>query len=147
LSTPSPSHAIFSSSFLSYLSLATANDSRRAVPVLDRAAAGTASLDALDNADGLEVARHDLAEDDMAAVEPGGDDGGDEELGAVGVGPGVGHGEEEGLVVGELEVLVCELLAVDGFPTRALLRSAELVGGRSLNARPELLIDDLRYHE
>jgi hypothetical protein len=28
----------------------------------------------------------------MAAVQPGGDDCGDEELGAVGVGAGVGHG-------------------------------------------------------
>ena len=37
-----------------------------------------------------------LAEDDVAAVEPGAGDRGDEELGAVGVGAGVGHGEEAG---------------------------------------------------
>jgi hypothetical protein len=36
------------------------------------------------------------------------------------VGAGVGHGEEERLVVGELEVLVGELLAVDGLSTGAL---------------------------
>jgi len=36
------------------------------------------------------------------------------------VGAGVGHGQKEGLVVGELEVLVGELLAVDGLATSAL---------------------------
>ena len=36
------------------------------------------------------------------------------------VGAGVGHGEEEWLVVGELEVLVGELLTVDGLATGAL---------------------------
>jgi hypothetical protein len=41
------------------------------------------------------------------------DDGGDEELRAVGVLSGVGHGEETLLGVLELEVLVGELLAVD----------------------------------
>lgn len=42
-----------------------------------------------------------------------GDDGGDEELGAVGVLAGVGHGQETLLGVLELEVLIGELLAVD----------------------------------
>src|SRR5689334_13759289 len=60
------------------------------------------------------LAGDDLTEDDVLAVEPRGDDGGDEELGAVGVGSGVGHREEEGAVVAELEVLVGELVAVDG---------------------------------
>ena len=36
------------------------------------------------------------------------------------VGAGVGHGQEEGLVVGQLEVLITELLAVDGLSTGAL---------------------------
>jgi hypothetical protein len=49
--------------------------------VLDGTAGGAASLDGLDDGDGLGV--RDLAEDDVAAVEPRGDDGGDEELGAV----------------------------------------------------------------
>jgi hypothetical protein len=53
----------------------------------------------------------------VLAVEPRGDDGGDEELGAVGVGSGVGHREEVGAVVAELEVLVGELVAVDGLAT------------------------------
>lgn len=75
----------------------------------------------------------------MAAVEPRGDDGGDEELGAVAgdglatafaeaiakeeslrVGAGVGHGKQTGLVVLQLEVLVGELLAVDGLATGAV---------------------------
>ena len=36
------------------------------------------------------------------------------------VGSGVGHGEQEWLVVGELEVLIRELLAVDGLSSSAL---------------------------
>jgi len=36
------------------------------------------------------------------------------------VGAGVGHGQKEGLLVGELEVLVGKLLAVDGLATSAL---------------------------
>jgi hypothetical protein len=59
----------------------------------------------------------DLTEDNVLAIEPRGDDGGDEELGSVGVGSGVGHGEEERSVVPELEVLVGELVAVDGLST------------------------------
>lgn len=54
-----------------------------------------------------------LAENDVLAVKPRGDDGCDEELRSVGVGSGVGHGEEERPVVSELEVLVVEFVAVD----------------------------------
>ena len=43
---------------------------------------------------------------------------------------GVGHGEEEGLVVGQLEVLVAELLAVDGLSTSALLAVSSLPSGQ-----------------
>jgi hypothetical protein len=42
----------------------------------------------------------------VLAVEPGGDDGSDEELGAVGIRAGVGHREQARLRVLELEVLV-----------------------------------------
>ena len=73
----------------------------------------------------------------MAAIEPAGDDGGDEELGAVAVlqsvlarlwvrkgyirvGTSVGHREETGASVLQGEVLVGELLTVDGLATSAL---------------------------
>lgn len=73
----------------------------------------------------------------MLAIEPRCDDGGDEELGAVAINlsaelegvtkqrilrvwSSVGHGQEEGLVVPELEVLVAELLAIDGLAAGAL---------------------------
>src|SRR5215213_2479932 len=50
---------------------------------------------AVDGGDGVDHvhALDDLAEDGVLAVQPGGGDLGDEELGAVGVGPGVGHGQ------------------------------------------------------
>lgn len=51
-------------------------------------------------------ATHILTEDDVLSVEPRGDNGGDEELRAVGVRSGIGHGEEVRLVVLELEVLI-----------------------------------------
>lgn len=66
-------------------------------------------LNSLDNVRSL----NDLAEDDVGTVEPAGDDSGDEELRTVGVLSGVGHGEEEWLLVLQLEVLICKLLSVD----------------------------------
>lgn len=62
----------------------------------------------------------DLTEDDVSAVKPAGNDGGDEELGAVGVLAGVGHGEQTGLVVLQLEVLIREPVTVDGLATSAV---------------------------
>lgn len=47
----------------------------------DFAVAGARGLDGADDGHGLVVC--DLAEDDVLAVQPAGDDGGDEELGAV----------------------------------------------------------------
>jgi hypothetical protein len=81
-----------------------------------------------------------LTKDDMLAIEPAGDDSGDEELRAVAVGTivscdwnegscvggclrvgtSVGHGEKSGLGVLAGEVLVSELLTVDGLATSAL---------------------------
>jgi len=55
----------------------------------------------------------DFAEYDMLAIEMGGLDGGDEELGAIGVLSRVGHAQEVGLVVLLDEVLIGELLSVD----------------------------------
>lgn len=67
----------------------------------------------------LDLAHHihageDLAEDDVASVQPAGLLGGDEELGAVGVLASVGHAQPAGAVVLQLEVLILEALAVDG---------------------------------
>jgi hypothetical protein len=74
---------------------------------------GSLSLDGLDDVHSLD----DLSEDDVLAVQPGGDNSGDEELGSVGVGSSVGRGQESGLGVLELEVLVRELVSVDGLST------------------------------
>ena len=54
-------------------------------------------------------------------VAPVGLDRAEEELRAVGVGAGVGHREDAGALVLELEVLVLELVAVDGLPARSVL--------------------------
>ena len=51
----------------------------------------------------------------MLVVEPGGEDDRDEELAAVGVPPGVGHGQQAHLVVLLREVLIVELVPVDRF--------------------------------
>jgi len=114
--------------------------------VLDGAGGRAASLDRLDHALGLGVIDGDLAEDDVAAVEPAGHDGGDEELGAVAVGKcvslvintggrvddrslrvraSVSHGQHERLVVGALEILVGELLAVDGLAAGTLIGTCQ----------------------
>ena len=55
---------------------------------------GTVSLDLLDQL----VVVDDSAENDVLAVQPRGLDGGDEELGSVGVGSGVSHGQKSGLL-------------------------------------------------
>jgi hypothetical protein len=75
--------------------------------------------DVLDLGDNL-VALEDLAEDDVAAIEPAGDGGGDEELGAVGVLAAVGHAHETLAGVLELEVLIRELGAVDRLAARTV---------------------------
>ena len=62
----------------------------------------------------------DLAEHDVLAVEPWRGDGDDEELGAVGVGPRVGHRQGPPARVPSHEVLVRELLAVDGLAPGAV---------------------------
>jgi len=59
----------------------------------------------------------------VLSVQPSRNRSGDKELAAVGVRSGVGHGEEVLLVVGELEVLVWEFLAIDRFSTGAVASS------------------------
>lgn len=108
--------------------------------VVDLSAAGSGSLEGLDDSQGLLIS--DLTEDNVLAIEPAGDDGGNEELGAVAVDTtsqlyllclglegsvrclrvwsGVGHGEKSWLGVLLLEVLIGELLTVDGLATSAL---------------------------
>lgn len=53
----------------------------------------------------------------MSVVEPGGLDGSDEELRSVGVGASVSHRHDSGAGVLQGEVLVSELVAVDGLAT------------------------------
>lgn len=64
----------------SFLQLTTV-DNGGTLLVLDSTTAGAGSLKSLDNVHGLLVS--DLAENDVAAVEPRGDNSGDEELRAV----------------------------------------------------------------
>jgi len=81
---------------------------------LDLTTSRASSLESLDDGHGLII---NLAEDDVLAIEPAGEDGGDEELGTVGIWSSVGHGEKSWLGVGDLEVLIGELLTVDGLAT------------------------------
>ncbi len=47
-------------------------------------------------------------ENDVLAIEPRGHHRGDEELGAVGVRPGIGHGKKAWLLVFQMEVFIWE---------------------------------------
>jgi len=106
------------STLLLYTSLqGTAVNNGGARLILDLAVITAGGLEGHDNVHGVLV---DLAEDDVAAVQPRGDNGGDEELRAVGVGAGVGHGQQTGAVVLQLEVLIGKLLAVDGLAASAV---------------------------
>ena len=51
--------------------------------VVDLSAAGSGSLEGLDDSQGLLIS--DLTEDNVLAIEPAGDNGGNEELGAVAI--------------------------------------------------------------
>ena len=70
----------------------------------------TGHLDLFDDAEPAD----DLAEDDVLVVQPVRLLRRDEELRSVGARPRVGHREDAGLGVLQLEVLVGKLLAVDG---------------------------------
>ena len=66
-------------------------------------------------------ALNDLSENDVFAVQPGGFSGTDKELAAVGVGSSVGHAEDSGSGVLQLEVLVLELVTVDGLASSSVV--------------------------
>lgn len=55
----------------------------------------------------------------LLTIEPGGNDGGDEELRALGVGTSIGHGQVTGALVLDFKVLVVKLAAIDGLTTNA----------------------------
>ena len=74
---------------------------------------GANALNLLDNIHTL----GNLSEDNVLSVQPSGLGGGKEELGSVGVGSSVGHGKHSGSSVLQGEVLVSELLTVDGLAT------------------------------
>jgi len=59
------------------------------VRVVNLAGTAASGLESIDDIQRLLVSN--LAEDDVLAIEPAGDDRGNEELGAVGVGTSVGH--------------------------------------------------------
>jgi len=73
-------------------------------------------LDLLNNL----VALEDLAEDNVFAIEMTWSRGGDEELRSIGILSCIGHTEKTNLGVLELEVLIWELLAIDGLSTSAI---------------------------
>ena len=74
-------------------------------------------------------------EHNVGTIEPRGNDRGDEELRAVGVLSCVGHGEDTGLGVLELEVLVLKLLAVDRLSTGTVAAGEVTTLEHELNCR------------
>lgn len=60
---------------------------------------------------------NNLAENNVLAIQPGSLDSANEELGAVGVGTGIGHRQDTRAFVLQGEVLVSELFAVDAATT------------------------------
>lgn len=74
---------------------------------------GTVRLDLLDQIHTV----LDFTKDDVLSVQPRGLYGSDKELGTVRVGSSVGHGQQSGLGVLELEVFIGKLVAVDGLST------------------------------
>jgi len=92
--------------------------------------------------------RSDPSENDVLAVQPRGLGSAEEELASVGVGAGVGHGENSRSGVLLDEVFVGELVAVDGFATGAVASGKvstlaheagdDAVESRSLIAEPFL---------
>ncbi|KNC33742.1 hypothetical protein FF38_09079 [Lucilia cuprina] len=72
---------------------------------------GAVTFDLLNNIHAF----NDLTEDNVFVVQPSGLDGTDEELRTVGVGSSIGHRQNTGTGVLQGEVLISELVAIDGF--------------------------------
>jgi len=66
-------------------------------------------------------ALYDLSKDDMLSIKPRSLGSTNEKLGTVGIGSSIGHAEDTGASVLELEVLVLELVAVDGLASSAVV--------------------------
>lgn len=66
-------------------------------------------------------ALNDCAKDDVLVIKPSGLDSGDEELRSVGVGTSVGHRHDAGSGVLQGEVLILELVPIDGLATSAVV--------------------------
>lgn len=87
-------------------------ESTRQISNLDLPRSSTGRSHSLQSLQHVHTLRH-LTKHDVMAVQPGAGNGGDEELGSVGVGTAVGHGEETGALVLQGEVLIGETSAVD----------------------------------
>merc|ERR1712093_333662 len=96
---------------------------------------GAVGLDSLNNI----LALLNGAEHTMLAVQPGGGDCAEEELGTVGVRTSVGHGEDSGASVLEGEVLVLKLVAVDRLASGAVVVGDGICAGDE--AWPECAYD------
>jgi hypothetical protein len=79
----------------------------------------TLSFNSLDNVQTF----NDFSEDDVLAIQPRGEDSGDEELRSVGVRTSVGHGEKTNLGVLQLEVFVFKLVTVDALSSSSVSSS------------------------
>lgn len=75
--------------------------------------AASKGFDSLDNVHAL----LDLSKDGVLTIQPAADNGGDEELGSIGVGSSIGHRQETWGGVLQLEVLIGKLVAIDGLAT------------------------------
>lgn len=79
----------------------------------------TVSLNLANNIHAL----NNTPEDNVLAIQPGSLDSTQEELGTIGVGSSIGHGQNARASVTEGEVLIGELWAIDGLPTCAVASS------------------------
>lgn len=91
-----------------------------AVNNLDLSARLSTSASVLFDILGNIKALNDTPEDNVLSIEPGSRGNSDEELRSVGVGTSIGHREGSGGTVLDLEVLVFELLAVDGLSSGSI---------------------------